>query len=482
MPVSVNAPVTRNDWAKEALWSIPAVMPLLLILACYLVSSWSWGLMDDLQLLREPGGIWQRTVSIFQIYLAFGELKWTHALHCAVFYQIFAGFPKAFYVFKCLEISLMLLMWGALAWRLTGQRIAVWLVAGIALSFHYLYDQFFFLSTHETTGLLFLGLGVWLIVSVEFGVGISGVKRVAGWTAAVVALLLALGAKETFLAGVFSTGAACLWMGRRDRRARMLWAGILIVLFSAAFGILLKFGVSKSYTSAYSFTNWARISSNCGDWLRKDFANHLPWVLGTGALFGLIRARLSTEDRTGPAAFGLVLGGTLYLSFLGLILPWNASSYYAGPLGVFFAFFLAVLCSKRLGALSTRLTVVVVLAALLLNTTVCLYALRREWTYNLNTQAVWALIRKDGDFVDTARSGRVYTNAMEPGAAIPGHANRWWGLGLKNFTVVRSAAGIPDGKAYLVYSPRFGEWDAAEFRTWEPVQAGKYWTVYRKGY
>ncbi len=461
------------------IWAFPVLVPLLLVLFSYIFLSWSWGLMDDLQLLGVPGGVFERTKGIFLMYFHFGECKWTHALHCALFYKIFAHAPRLFHIFKWAEISAMLLVWGAAARRLTGRPVLVLLVPAIALSFHYLYDQFFFLSTHETTGLLFLGLALWCVVKILFGKA-NEKKSTYLWVAAGICLLLSLGAKETFVSGGIALGlavAALFWLSR-PFQIRYLYSGLLLAALYLAYGVVLKKVVCSVYTSGYSLFDLKVILGNFKTWVFKDLLNHTPWIAAALALwFG---TRKKSALYTVAEKWGIVLGVLLYACFLAVLLPWNPTTYYAGPFGVFFAFTAAIFMAPLLETASPRRNFVIVAGALVFNLFVAQYALTRESTYHQNTQDLWQWIKGNKDFQEADRLKQVDCNAPEAAMAIPGHADRRWGLGLELFKYqgdVKQA--LEEGARYFVYSPRFGT-HAFDASRWGTVFYSQYWQVYQR--
>jgi hypothetical protein len=462
------------------LWVIPALLPLLLILFFYVLRPWSWGLMDDLTILSSGTGIAGRFMKYFIDLVNWGVFRPTFVAHSAVFYTTFEHAPGLFYVLKWFEIMLMLGIW---AWVVAGIRrswAAGVFFSAIALSFHFLYDQFFFLSTQETLGLLFLGLSVKVFAGL-----LNASKRKSVLIPAMAGLfflLCAFGAKETFVACGLAFGLALCVVGfgpGKDRRS--LRAGLSITIVAIAYGIMLKIFVSKGYTGGYSFTAVQLLLANFSGWMRKDLINHLPWVVATGGVFVMTGGQARWREFSSDERFGLVLGALCYVFFLGILLPWNTTTYYAGPFGVFFAFFVAILLSRRLEKLHLKMNVLLIVCACALNLFVCTYALNREATYQYDTQNLWQWVKGNDDFQSAAKQALVACNAMEASVAIPGHADRWWALGLKSFkhTPTIEAARL-NGSQYFVYSPRFGALDASGLEGWGTEFYSKYWQVYQK--
>ncbi|MBF0489143.1 MAG: hypothetical protein HQL15_00810 [Candidatus Omnitrophica bacterium] len=438
--------------------------------------------MDDLGLLNRSGSIWQRSLSIFQDYYAFGELKWTHSLYCGIFYKIFADNPNGFHIFKWSQVIAMFLVYGALAYQITRRSIAFLLIPAISLSFHYLYDQFFFLTTQENTGLLFLGLSFLTITSLQND-RLSSSQKIIWSIIAFLEIILALGAKETFFVGILALGSSCIWWGlnRKTSKRVSLISGLLLILLGVCYGLFLKLIVSKGYTSTYSLNNFPAIISNLSTWFKKDFLNHLPWIIA--AIWLLLKNPTNKKhcSFTSLERYGLLLGALSYIFFLGILLPWNVTSYYAGPLGIFFALILTIILSSRIEQLKLPPTILLVSFVCLLNIAVCFYALHREATYHQNTQGLWTWIKNNPDFQDLDRQENVCCNANEASYAIPQHANRWWNLNLKPFKYVLSLQ-LPlrtDCKMF-VSSSRFEKINASDMRTWTEEFHSKFWSVYQR--
>ena len=114
-------------------------------------------------------------------------------------YNIFSSSPTGFYIFRWFEVLGTLLVWGYIAFLVTGKKIAFPLLIAVTLGFYNFYDAFFFLSTQEIMGLLFSGIATALLLRTLPGF-LEG-KRKFAWGPAVGALfcfLTAFGFKETF--------------------------------------------------------------------------------------------------------------------------------------------------------------------------------------------------------------------------------------------------------------------------------------------
>ncbi|MBF0531644.1 MAG: hypothetical protein HQL23_00940 [Candidatus Omnitrophica bacterium] len=481
---------------ESIVWIFAAAAPALTLLWAFILQKWSWGLMDDISLLNLPGNIFQRAWTIYRGFLAFGELKPIFALHAAVFYQIFAGFPTGFYVFKLLETVLTLAVWGLAARRLTGQKISFYLVPAIALSFHYVYDIVFYLSSHEIYGLFFLGLAV---LSFLKSIGPAAAPTEGGaavvvwswpaWCAGLVYLFLSFSAKETFAPLGAAVGVYYLFWAGMSRREKGVWrmaaAGVLVLAATALYIWILLHIVRTGYTTSYHIFDFAKISANAWVWMKKDLLNHAPWLAGAWIVWRTFNRKNPTNrvlaNLPPGVRAGMVLGICFYLFFLGGLLPWNTAGYYAAPLGFFFAFILALAGARPLAALPLRQQCWVIFAALCLNQLVCFYALDREMTYHADSDQLMAWISNNPSFAGKNNLG-VYCNGMEAAGAIPMLINRFAGREFLPFHYAAPAALAQAGKncAYYLYSPRFGNLNPGFVQGWEAAFASRHWTMYQR--
>ena len=464
------------------IWALPALAPVLLLLFSFILQSWwSWGLMDDRQLLELSGGIPQKIREAFRMYLAFGEFKPTFAAYAGAFYTFFQNAPAAFYVFKLMLGSAVLLIWGHAAARVTGRRACLFLLPAVALSFHYLYDAFFYLSSHEILGLLWTGLALECLVPVvRRPSNTAGAGRAWGWFAGgLICLLLAFGAKESFVACGMALGLSLFYPAwkSRDYRFAYLSKGLLLIAATVGYALALKFFVQGEYTSAYDPTDLAKMAGNFKVWLKKDLFNHLPWVALAGAL--AVAAGRARKPYYLSQKWGILLSVLLYGGFLLILLPWNTVSYYATPFGVFFAFGITLWLAASLPRVRAGYVAAAAVTALAFNLLVGQYALTRESAYQYDTRHLSGWIRQNDGFQRAVRQGRVFCNAMEPSAAIPGLIDRREDLGLKAFQWRRDPAGL-SGEVYYVHSPRFHSVDLRKLEDWTPVFFSRTWRVYHK--
>jgi hypothetical protein len=321
---------------------MPAIVPLVSILVSFYVQDWYWGLMDDVQVLESGTNISERFVNYLAVLIGFGHFNPTSAMRSAVIYTWFEHAPVLVHVAKWVEACLMLLAWGIAATRVSGKISALPIFISIALSFHYLYDTFFFLSTHEVIGLLFLGVALnWFLASVET---VNRGTLYAFLALSICCLLIGLGAKEPMVSSGTALGISFLFLGVANKsiRSRALFVSAIVLLLSVGYAFSLKIWVQSKYTSSYSFSNIPRMLSLFSSWIGKDLLNHSPWII-IALLLVLPTSNqyLRTQARpvfTQKQLWGILTGLLLYSGYLLILLPWNTISYYAGPLGVFFRF------------------------------------------------------------------------------------------------------------------------------------------------
>ena len=465
------------------LWIFPVIVPPLTILLSFYLQEWYWGLMDDAGLISAGSAVTKRFSSIFLGFLAFGEFKPTFALHQAIFYALFRYSPVSMHVLKWIEACLVLAVWGAAVQSISGKRVSMLIFISAALSFHYLYDTFFFLSTHEFLGVLFCGLALNCFLS---GLQARSQFQFATlFTAGVLSMVVGFGAKEPLVAVGVAFGLGFLILGRieKEQRSRALWVGLVNLVGTVIYGIGLKVFAQGAYTSSYSFTNWPRMFGNISAWLFKDFANHLPWVilvvlLGTAASRSGPRLGLLSIFTT-RQKWGIFTGVLLYGGYLAILLPWSTTSYYAGPLGVFFAFPVAIFVAEILPKTSMVVQVLIPIGALLFNMLVSQWALTRESYYHYDTQNLMAWVLGNAAFQAAAREKMVYCNGMEAAGTIPGHLARDFSLQLPPFKHSGTQIDPTISKAIIVRSPRFGgaETDFPS-ASWDTMFYSKFWQVY----
>ena len=481
------------------MWLIVALCPLLTILYSFILQKWTWGLMDDLQILESGSTIMERSISYLKTTRAFGQFKPLHAFHSGIFYTLFEHAPHHFHIFKLLEICLVLLIWGYAAYRITHRKIVITLLPAITLSFHYFYDAFFYLPAHEMTGLLFLGVSMHFFLSHlkdDFNANLD--EKQAGitqlhWKSFLLGLfflLCSFWSKEPFVSCGMALALSYFflaWFNRETRyvKSASLFATILLFVTSAHAFILLKF-VKSAYTSSYAINNISKLSSNIMSWLRKDFINHIPWVMGAALIFYLANKKIGIKKALSELSirikWGICLGIFLYFGFFLILLPWNTVAYYATPFGLFFAFTVVLLISGCLPKISVRWQTFMVISALLMNQFVCLYALKRESIYQYDTMNLMAWFNKDNSIRTYSQNNMILCNAMEASGAIPGLINKQWDLHLKSFRWSLDPDELIDEKktSFYLFSPRFHSIDLNKLNQWKIVFYSKNWIMYSR--
>jgi hypothetical protein len=462
---------------------MPAIVPLVSILVSFYLQDWYWGLMDDVQLLESGTNISERFVNYLAVLIGVGHFNPTSAMRSAVIYTWFEHAPVLVHVAKWVEACLMLLAWGIAATRVSGKISALPIFISIALSFHYLYDTFFFLSTHEVIGLLFLGVALnGFLASVET---VNRGTLYAFLALSICCLLIGLGAKEPMVSSGTALGISFLVLGVANKsiRSRALFVSAIVLLLSVGYAFSLIIWVQSNYTSSYSFSNIPRMLSSFSSWIGKDLLNHSPWII-IALLLVLPTSNqyLRTQARpvfTQKQLWGILTGLLLYSGYLLILLPWNTISYYAGPLGVFFAFPMAIFIAQVLPLSGSIIQIVAPIFALLFNMLVSHWALTRESLYHYDTQNLMSWIEGNLSFQNDARRKLVDCNAMEAAVAITAHLGRDFALDLPGF-IHRGPNNYPPGRI-LVYTVRFGSpSDVFPVEEWTTLFYSKYWQVYLK--
>ena len=468
------------------LWIFPIIVPLGTILLSFYLQEWYWGLMDDATILGMGRNFAERFANDYGARgFAAGRMQFTFSLRSAIFYSWFDHTPVILHLLKWAEACLMLLVWSIAVRKISGNQLAALIFPAVALSFHYLYDTFFFISTHEVLGLLFWGLALnCYLTAMETEPQFSFVyTSIAG----LLFTTLAITTKEPMAAvGVaLGLGFIVLYLANIliSRRALMIGA----TLFSGSLGylVLLKFFIqpSRGHVSSYSLTNLSRILGNLTVWVNKDLFNHSPWLITVivigFALWGNMSKRRPLSAFTAWQVWGMLMGVLLYSAYTLIILPWNTAAYYSGPLGVFFAIPVAIFAAQLLPHTSVSLQILVPIASLLFNMLVSQWALTRESLYHYDTQNLMIWIRGNPEFQLAADGGLVYCNAMEGGGAIPAHLERDFGVLIPGFTYKGLDQSSFRAGQIMVYTPRFGsDTDTFSPDLWETQFYSKFWQVY----
>lgn len=484
--------ISKTDNSPTVLWCIPAAAPIVTLILVFYFGQWSWGLMDDLAVLSSGNTAWERFISYFKATLQFGQFKPFYALFTGVSYSIFEDAPANLYIIKALFAAFVLITWGTAAYRLTRRRVCFMLLPAITLSFHYFYDVFFYLSSHEIVGLFFLGCALNLFIfsltkSIQKG-GIGGIHW-AGYLAGMILLYCAFLSKEPFVSCGAAIGMSfvCGALIFRKLRKPLFIMGALILFFSVGHALFLNLYIKKAYTSAYSLTDLSRITSNLYMWAKKDLLNHIPWIIAGLTVFLKTSAESSEAQQANTRnlkLWGVITGVALYLLYLGILLPWSTTVYYAAPFGIFFAFILTVSIADRIARMPPGYLSALVLMSLLMNLFVCQYALARESTYQYDTQNLMMWFNEQ-DFLVSSEYHRdhVLCNAMEASDAIPGLINRKWDRKMPYFQYTHNPEFLLHGhkQEYFLYSPRFSAVNLTIFQNgWRKEFISKNWTVFKR--
>ena len=467
------------------LWVFPIIVPLGTILLSFYLQEWYWGLMDDHAILGSGNNFTERLVNDFGARgFSAGRMQFTFSLRSAIFYTWFKHNPVMLHFLKWTEACLMLIVWGNAVRKISGDQFAALIFATVALSFHYLYDTFFFISTHEVLGLLFWGLALnYFLAALEVEPQTQLIPR---WAPGLLCSTLAITTKEPMVAVGIALGLSLILLAFVDKHhsRRALLIGGLLLTGSLGYALFIKFGMTpSSHASSYSLTNMPRILSSLSSWVNKDLFNHSPW-LAIVIMAGFAASGSSARLRLGPLftprqKWGMLIGGILYGVYFLILLPWNTTAYYAGPLGVLFAIPVAIFVAQILPHTSIVLQALTPVAALLINILVSQWALTRESLYHYDTQNLMAWIRGNPEFRAAAAAELVYCNAWEGGGAIPAHLERDFGVSMPSFKYQGLNQSYFRGGEIMIYTPRFGSTtDVFAQDVWNTIFYSKFWQVY----
>lgn len=459
----------------HVLWWVVAASIFLWLLVAFRLGVWSWGLMDDLGYLSRQGSMIQRVTDFLDMFQSQGRILWTAAVHHAVCYKVFAASPKNFFVFRLVELALALGIWGWIASRITGTKIAAPLLMVIALGYRNLYDGVYYLSPVEVPGLIVSGCAVACFLKAVEGGRQYRLFLILG----LVSLLMAFLTKEPYIGLGVAVGLALL-LSRQGNRA-VVWTGIGIIFFSILYAILLKLFVAKGYTSDYVLSS-SRVWGNLNVWFQTLVVYHWPW-LGAGLtvwLFGNKRGLLPLEQ------FGVWLGVLSYGGFLLLLLPWAVSGYYSATLGLFFALVLAVFIAPRLSSVPKAIWWAVFVVGIVSSYIGASQALAYHSTYQRDTQALIRWMSENSFFNYELSNGAVVRgNATEPCGTIFQHLRTFYGKDYPPAIFTPSVRAIlEDPKTrYYIYGTRWGDQDLRRLKgMWSPMFLSENWILFRRMY
>ncbi|MBN3040105.1 MAG: hypothetical protein JW867_03180 [Candidatus Omnitrophica bacterium] len=488
----------NNDQGFCQLLKIMVIAPLLTIIFSYIFDTWDWGLMDDMWIIHSGTNALTRSLNLFRAMLNFGQFRLTFAVYAGFFYSIFKNYPVFFYIFKALVIYMVLFLWGRQAYKITKRRLTVLLFMGISLSFHYLYDAFFYLSSHEFLGLFFVALSfnfflqnLESILGGDFSQNHDKPKNYSlkSYALAVFFLFLAYGSKEQFTSCGLAFGFSYLYLAFKLRKEKcsitLLQLGLLLIIGTFAYGAALLNIVKSHYTSTYAF-NPAKFVSTFKNWLKKDFINHLPWIGAVIFITNICQRRARPASKSKPLAlkkqWAVCLSLSFYIFFLIVLLPWNTISYYATPFAVFFAFFAVLIISQPVLNCNLKFQAFIVISAMIFNQLVCEYALARESSYQRDTAGLLKWLKKDDSIRNIPAGYSVHSNAAEPAGAITRLANMKWNLGIESFVFsVNPDRPVEEKEAkYYLYSPRFQKINMGRLKNWNIVFFNDNWVMFKR--
>ncbi len=456
---------------------LPAIVPLAMILASFCLGGWTWGLIEDVSLISPQHSLWKRLHDFAWDISSGGRFNPTNGVHLAVFYRLFASSPGAFHIFHWFCVVLALFFWGLLASRVTRCKTALPLFFAIALSFPRLYDAFFYLSPAEIIGILFSGAA-----ALAFFKMVEGNTSMPQRLAAAFLLVAAVLSKEPFVALALALGFSFfIYSFRHPARQELRWSAIAMIAAGILFCAFLKMYVVKDYSSDYGFTNVARITGNVLLWAKKPLLFHLPWIIAAALLYWRGRKPFS-----GTEQWALWFGGTLYLIYLLLLLPWSTWGHYATPLAVFFAFTMTVFMARMLEELAWPIWSAFLSCAFVF----CVMTGSIEWrfhfTYQRDTENLVQWLSKNAIFQHDMELGAIVrANAYEPGDRIPEKVRMFHKKNLKNFTFTSSVGELMrDPQAvYYLWGPDWGDQDLGRLENmWTPVFVSQHWILFRRMY
>ncbi len=470
--------------SSAQVWPILAFIPLIVILVSFILGGWSWGLMDDYKFMNIPGNILQRIMSVFPTSISTGRVVPVYYVHAAIFYKIFAYSPTAFYIFRWVECVFALGLWALLASRVTRSQFAAPLFLLVALSFYKTYDAVFFLSTNEILGVLFFGLSATFFLN-AFEQRLENGGRVRKWPFlfGIFFLLLAVGCKEPFFAVMAALGGGSIVVSFIHRKKGLMGFGIASLLTAIGYAIFLRVLVVKDYSATYASINFNVIGQNILVWVRNDLAYHTPWILLAAILMIFVKSS-SLKRWTATRLWMFMVGSIAYIAYVLILLPWSTWGHYATPLGIFFAFTIAVLLADRVEALRPAHFIALAVGSFVFALVVSASALRFHSVYQYDTANLMKWLATNSLFEHEMALGAVVRgNAWEPCETIVAQVNGIYGKGYKNFVFtpnVREILADPRTRYYL-WGPKWGDQDLSRLgEMWTPMFVSDHWVLFRR--
>ena len=230
-------------------------------------------------------------------------------------------------------------------------------------------------------------------------------------------------------------------------------------------------------------TDWGKIGSNVILWLRHDLLTHAPWLIAVAVILALAGRTVLKEP---TRRWAIVLGALFYVTYVLILLPWSTTGHYSTPLGVFFAFLVAVLISDCMEQIQTWIFFLIVVVALFLNLLVGGNALKAASSYQEDSANFmkWLATNAQVEY-ETANGAVVRTNAYEPGVALTVLTKMYYGKSYGNFVFTPQVREIlEDVKTrYYLYGTTWGDQDLSRLgKMWYPVFTSKNWVMFRRLY
>ena len=467
------------------LWWIPALVPLLMVLATFLLGGWFWGVMDDIKYRAVTGHVWQETVRLYFGYFRVGRLMPTTALYVAFFYKIFSNNPTVFFIFRWIEVLATLGIWSIFVVKVSGRKWAAGLFFAITLGFYKFYESFFYLSISEVIALFFAGLGVlFFFQGIKSALDHGERIRRGSIIVSVLALLAALGAKETFFILVMVLGISAIMVSiRRVQLKNVFWLGAGFFVFAIGYALILKLYIMRGYSAQYGISDLNKIFFNILVWVTKDLPCHLPWIL----IAVILTARGKWPKYPALSKrFAVIFSVLLYVGYVLVLLPWQTWGHYVSPLGIFFALMTALLITDNLESFGRKLWWVFFAVILFFNIITASAIVRWHYSYQRDTQNLVEWLAQNVIFEHDISSGAIVRgNAYEACDTIPMMVQFRYGKQYAGFIPTYSVREIlQDSQTRYFLFDRFGgDQDLRRLGAmWTPVFLSDHWIMFRRMY
>ena len=173
-----------------------------------------------------------------------------------------------------------------------------------------------------------------------------------------------------------------------------------------------------------------------------------------------------------------------YAGYAVFLLPWSTWGHYAYPLGVFFAFSMAVVLADRIERLPARPFIALVAISVLFAMIVGASALKFQATYQYDTANLIKWLATNSLFEHELSLGAVVRgNAQEPCTAVVRRTNVVYGKKYEDFIFTPSVRDIlSDVKTrYYLWGPYWGNQDLSRLgQMWTPMFVSEHWVLFRR--